>query len=322
MMLRPALCMIAAGLTMHDGGAAFAQSFPYRPLRMITAEPGGSNDLVARVVAQGLNESLGQPVVVDYRGGASGIIAAQLVANATPDGYTLLSYGNTIWISPLLQQKPAYDVVNDFAPVSLTVTAPNLLVVNPQLPVHSVRELIELAKAHPGEFSYASGITGSSTHLSAELFKSMAGIDMVRIPYKGSGPALNDLVAGHVRIMFPIVASGVPYVKAGRLRALAVTSLQPSELLPDLPTIAASGLPGYESTAMSGIWAPARTPRAVVNLLSTHIARALNRAETRQRLLSVGTVAVGSSPEAFAAQIRAEIARMGRVIKAAGIRAD
>jgi tripartite-type tricarboxylate transporter receptor subunit TctC len=317
-----AIVCLVAGSGLWGANATKGESFPSKPIRMVTAEPGGSNDLAARLIAPGLSEYLGQQVVVDYRGGANGNIAAGLVANANPDGYTLLSYGSTIWISPLLQDKAPYDALRDFAPISLTISSPNILVVNPSLPAKSVKELITLAKTTPGQLNYASGITGSTTHLSAELFKYMAGVDLVRVPYKGSGPALIDLISGQVKVMFPVAAAGLPHVKSGKLRALGVTSPEPSDLVPGMPTVAASGLPGYESTALSGIWSAAKTPKSVVERLNHEVLRVLDRADIKDKFLNAGAVTVGSTPQKFAAVMQSDIARMSKVIKSSGIHAE
>ena len=243
-------------------------------------------------------------------------IAADIVAKA---GYTLLYYSNGMWTLSLLQKVP-YDPVRDYAPVTLAATSPNILVVHPALPVNSVAELIALAKAKPGALNYASGGRGAPTHLSAELFKYMAGVDIVHIPYKGSGPALISLVGGHEQLMFAV--GGLVHVKAGRLKPLAVTSGKPSALLPGLSTVAASGLPGYESVSMQGLFAPAGTPSAVVQRLQQESRSVVARADVKEKFFNAGTEVVGSSPGELAAAVRADMAAMGKVIKAAGIRAD
>ncbi len=290
---------------------------------MITAEVGGGNDFTARVIAQGgLSERLGQPVIVENRGGAGGAIAAEIVAKAAPDGYTLLVYASNIWIIPLLRSNVPYDPVRDFAPITWAARSPSTVVVHPALPVNSVKELIALARARPGELNYGSGGTGATTHLAVELFKAMAGVNMVRIPYKGNGPALIDLMAGRVQVMFATAGSVTPHIRSGRLKALAVTSAQPSALAPGLPTVAASGLPGYESNSIYGIFAPAKTPAAIVTQLNQEIVRVLSRTEVKEKFLNSGVETVGSSPEEFAAAIRSDMARMAKVIKDAGIRGE
>ncbi len=313
--------MVSVGLMFPVAGAVHGQDFPKKPIRIVTAEVGSTNDFVARLIAQGLSAGLGQQMVVENRGGASGIIAAQTVAQAPPDGYTLLFYTSTLWIGPLLQNV-SWDPVRDFSPITLAATSPNILVVHPSLPVKSVEELIVLAKARPGELNYSSSSTGASTHLAAELFKAMAGVNIVRINYKGGGSALNALIAGQVQVMFPSAGLVTPHVKSGRLRALAVTTAQPSALAPGLPTMAASGLPGYESGSIYGIFAPAGILATLINRLNQEIVRALNRTEVKEKFFNVGVEIVGSSPEEFAATIKSDMARMGKLIKDAGIRVE
>jgi tripartite-type tricarboxylate transporter receptor subunit TctC len=301
-------------------GTASGQNYPSKPIRMLTAEAGGGADFVARVIARELSANLGEQVVVDNRGGAGGIIAGEIVARAAPDGYTLLFYGPAIWLLPFLRNHVPYDPVRDFSPITMAVTTPNILVVHPSLPVSSVGELIALAKARPGQINDAGANTGSSVHLAAELFKAMAGVKIVRVPFKGVGPALNALIAGQVQIMFPSAGAVAPHVKSGRLRALAVTSAQPTALAPGLPTVAASGVPGYESIAMFGIFAPARLPAALSKRLHQEIVRALLRPEVKSRLFESGIEPVGSSPAEFAATLKSEMTKWGKVIKDAGIR--
>jgi tripartite-type tricarboxylate transporter receptor subunit TctC len=308
------LCL---GAVMLAGAhIAPAQNYPVKTVRIVTLQPGGAPDIVARLVAEGIAPALGQPVIVDNRG----IIAGELVAKASPDGYTLLAYSSPLWLAPFMQSRVSYDPVRDFAPITLTHMAPNLLVVHPLLPAKSVRELIALARARPGELNYGSGATGASSHLSAELFKAMAGVNIVRVPYKGTPPALNDLIAGQVQVMFPNVASAIPHVKSGRLRALAITSAQPSALVPGMPTVAAAGLPGYESVSPVGLFAPAKTPVAIIARLNQEMVRTLNRAEAKERFFNIGLETVGSSPEQFAAAIATDMKRWGKVIRDAGIR--
>ena len=293
-----------------------AQTFPMKPIRLVTSVPGGSSDIVARTLARELTTGFGQPVVVDNRGALAGIEA---VARAAPDGYTLMVGSNSFWIGPLMQ-KMSYDPVKDFAPVSLTQISPNILVVHPSLPAKTVKELIALAKARPGALNVASGSTGAVSHLAAELFKSMAGVDIVTVPFKGAGPALLGLLSGQVQLMFATSGSAAPHLAAGRLRALAVTTTQPSALAPDLPTIAASGLPGYDATAMWGLLVPSRTPTVVIKRLNEEIVRGFQKAEVKDRLFNAGLETVGSSPSEFAAAIKSDMTGMGKVIKDAGLR--
>ncbi len=303
-------------------GVASSQSYPTKPIRMVTGEPGGMGDFAARVLAQIMTSSMGQQVVVENRGSAGGVIAGATVARAAPDGYTLLSYGSAIWIAPLLQDKVPYDPVKDFAPITLTVSTPNMVVVHPSLAVRSIPELIAVAKSRPGELSYASGITGASSHLAAELFKSMAQVDIVRVPYKGNGPALMAVSAGETQLSFANGAAALPHVRAGRLKALAVTSAQPSALLPELPTVAASGVPEYESVSVIGVLAPARTQAPLIARLNREITTGLRKPDVKERLFAAGAEVVASSADEFAAAIRSEMARLGTVIKKARIAAD
>ena len=313
--------LLAFGM-IGGAGAAAGQDYPRKPIRLVTAEPGGGNDFAARMVVQGLGGSLGQPMVVDNRGGAGGIIAADIVAKAQPDGYTLLLYANNIWIIPLLTSNAPFDVIRDFAPITWAAKSPNIMVVHPAVPVKSVEELIARAKARPGELNYGSGGNGSSTHLAAELFKSVAGVNIVRVPFKGNSPALNAMFAGEVHLMIVTAGTVAPHLKSGRLRALAVTSAQPSPLAPGLPTMAASGLPGYESMQIYGVFAPRKTDNAIVKRLNEEIVRVLERAEVKEKFLASGVEPVGSTPQLLASTIKSEIARMGKVIKDAGIRGE
>ncbi len=313
--------MFSLGLMVLGAGLVSSQDYPNKPIRIVTADPGGASDFAARLIAPGLSDSLGEQVVVDNRGGAGGAIAANIVAKAPPDGYTLLYYGSSIWILPLLH-KVAFDPLRDFSPVTAAVRSPNVLVVHPSLPIKSVKELIALGKARPGELNYGSGGSGTASHLAPELFKAMAGVNIVRIIYRGAGPALNALLSGELHVMFPAAPAAMPHVKSGRLRALAVSSAQPSALTPDLPTVAASGLPGYEAVSIYGIFAPTGTPATVINRLNQEVVRVLNRTDVKNRFFNMGVEVAATSPEEFAATISSEMARMGKVIKDAGIRAD
>jgi len=302
--------------------AASGQDYPRKPIRLVTAEPGGGNDFAARLIVQGIGGSLGQPMIVDNRGGAGGIIAADIAAKAQPDGYTLLLYANNIWIIPLLRSNTPFDVIRDFAPITWAAKSPNIMVVHPALPVKSVEDLIAHARARPGELNYGSGGTGSSTHLAVELLKSMARVNIVRVPFKGNAPALNALFAGEVHVMIATAGTVAPHLKSGRLRALAVTSAQPSPLAPGLPTMAASGLPGYESMQIYGVFAPNGTAAAILKRLNEALVRVLDRADVKEKFLAAGVEPVGSTPQQLAATIRSEIARMSKVIKDAGIREE
>jgi tripartite-type tricarboxylate transporter receptor subunit TctC len=297
-----------------------AQGFPLKPIRIVTNEPGAGLDFSARLIAQGLSERFKQAVIVDNRGGAGGIIAGELVAKAAPDGYTLLFYSNGLWTVPLLQKAP-FDPLRDFAPVTLALTSPSLLVVHPSLPVKSVADLLALARARPGALDYASGGNGAPTHLAAELFKLLARVDLTHIPFKGSGPALNALLGGQAQLMFTVANGGLPHVQSGRLRVLAVTSAQPSALLPGVPTVAAAGVAGYEAVTMQALFAPARTPEAIVRALNQETLRVINAPELREKFSAAATEVVGGTPDQLRAAVAEDMSKLERVIKAAGMRA-
>jgi tripartite-type tricarboxylate transporter receptor subunit TctC len=303
--------------------AAAADIYPNRPLRLIVPfAPGGGLEITARGIAQKLTEKYGHAVVIDNRPGAATIVGTEIAAKANPDGYTLLMITTTFAINPSLYPKLPYDPMRDFAPVTQINSVPNILVVNPAIPAQTVRELIALAKSKPGQLSYASAGAGTSPHLAAELFKTMAGIDMMHIPYKGIAPAVTDVIAGRVSMLMTTTISAAPHVKSGRLRALAVTSLKPSALTPGLPTVAESGVPGYESVAIFGVLAPAQTPPDIINRLQREVARAAANPEVRKRFLEAGVEPVGSTPEEYTATIRREMAKWGKLIKDLGIRED
>jgi tripartite-type tricarboxylate transporter receptor subunit TctC len=310
------LGLIAGMLALS--GAAFAQEFPTRPVRIVASEAGGGGDFAARVIAQNLGAILGQTAFVENRGG--GVIAGDLVARAPADGHTLLLYGNTFWLLPLMRKSMPYDPLNDFVPVSLAARATNILVVHPSLPAKSVAELIKLARARPGEINYGSAAAGTVNHLAGELFKSMANVDVVRIAYRGTASVVNALMSGQVQLMFATAASVSPIIRAGRLRPLAVTTPDRFSLFPELPTMSEAGLKGFESVSIHGIFAPARTPPAIVNRLNGAIGQVLAQPEVRERFLASGVETLGGSPAALAKAMHDEIARMGKVIKAAGIR--
>ncbi len=312
--------VIFATTVVSSGSAgAQVQVYPNKPVRIVTAAPGASMDLVARVTAHGLSTLWTQPVVVENRAGGGGVIAADTVAKASPDGYTLLTYTAAVVILPFLKKGVPFDPVKDFAPVSLATSSPNVLVVHPSLTANSVQELIGLARAQRGKLNYSSSGTGSGMHLSVELLKSMAEVDIVHIGYKSTAQALNDTVSGRVHLAIPSASTVMPHVRAGRLKALAVTSGRPSPLAPGLPTVAASGVPGYESELIVGIWVPAKTPRALIDKLNRDIARVLNQPDSKERLIT-GAEVIASSPQHFANVIDRERTKLGKVIKDAGIR--
>ncbi|MBI3938241.1 MAG: tripartite tricarboxylate transporter substrate binding protein [Betaproteobacteria bacterium] len=318
--LRFLALMLPVGMMVLCAGAASGQNYPYRPIRIVVPGIGGGSDFMARLIGQGLAGPLGQQVVVENR--PTGIIPAEIVSKAEPDGHTLLLSGSGLWLAPFLYDKLPFDPVRDFSPITLAVSQPNILVVNPALPAKSVKELISLAKARPGELNYASGSTGAANHLAAELFKSMAGVNIVRINYKGAGAGLAALIAGEVQVMFVTAAAAVPHIKTGRVRALAVTTARPSALLPDSPTIAASGLPGYESASIYGIFAPGKTPGPIIGKLNREIVRVLNRPEVKEKLFNIGAEVVGSSPAQLAALVKSDMVTSGKLIRDAGIRRE
>jgi tripartite-type tricarboxylate transporter receptor subunit TctC len=312
----------AAALLGLAASASVHAVYPDHPIKFIVpVAPGGVTDVVARVLASQLQQSLGQPVIVENRAGGSGIPAAELVTHAKADGYTLfMGTIGTLTVNPSVFPNLSYDPAKDFVPVSLVASAPTVLVVNPSVPARSVRELIEYAKAHPGALNYASFGNATSPHLAGELFKSLAGVQIVHIPYKGGAPAMTDLLGGRVQMMFDNIITSLPHVKEGKLRALAVTAPTRSKLMPDVPTMAEAGLPGQEVSGWVGLVAPAGTPPEVVSKLSSEIARILRDPDTQSKI--VGTEAIGSTPEEFGSFMRAEAAKWARLVKEANIRAD
>ena len=300
-------------LAAHAGlcaGVACAQSYPAKVVRIITTAPGSGTELAARIIARGMTASFGQQVIVDNRG----IIGVEITAKSPPDGYTILHYTSPVWLLHLMQDV-RWDAQRDFSTITLASRTPNIVVVHPSLPVTTVKQLIDLARRQPDEINYASGTLGASAHLATELFASMAGIRLVRVSYKGSGPAVNDLLAGQVQLMFPAAGTITGHVQSGRLRALAVTTAEPTPLAPGLPTVAQAGLAGYESVSLSGYFAPAKTPAAIIQRLNEEIARILGDAENKQRMAALGVELMSSTPEGFADMIKTEIARMSGVLK-------
>ena len=300
--------------------AAHAQPFPTKPIRLVASGVGGGGDFTARLLAADLTPRLGQQVVVDNRPG--GLIPGEIVAKAAPDGHTLMLAGIVIWLSPYMRSTMPFDPVRDFAPVTLAVTVPNVLVVHPGLGVKSVADLVALAKKKPGALNYATSGTGNSNHIAGELFKSMANVDLVRVNYRGAANAMNDLLSGRVEVMFATAAAAKPHVASGKLIALAVTTPQPTALMPGLPTVAASGLPGYESASTLGVFAPAATPAPIVRLLNRDIVQVLEAPSAKDRLFKTGIEVVASSSAEFAAAIRKDMEHTGKVIQQAGIRTD
>ncbi len=320
---RPMCVLASAALLAAAFGHAAAQGYPTGPVRMIVPFPaGGGVDNMGRIVGQKLTEILGKPIVIENRGGANGMIGSEIAAKSPKDGYTLLFNGVSFVTTPSLNSKATYDPIKDFEPISLVALAPNILVVHPSLPARSVQELIAITKARPGQVNYAGAGSGSTPHLAAELFKTMAKVNMVHIPYRGSSPAMIGLLSGEASVMFPAATAAGPYLKSGRLRPLAVTSTSRLPAMPELPTVAESGLKGYESSQWYGMLAPTGTPEDIVSVLNMHIVKIMHSPDMKQRLIAEGTVPVGSTREQFASHIKVEIAKWAKVIKDSGARAD
>ena len=315
---------IALGLCFGAAAPACGQGFTDKVVRVVVPfAPGGSTDIVARITAQKLSERLKTQVVIDNRGGGGGNIGSDLVAKAPPDGHTLLiGTVGSLTINPSLYKRMPYDPIRDLTPIAYFGSTPNILVVHPSLPVKSVRELISLARSKPGQLNYASAGTGGSVHLAGELFKSMAKVDMIHVPYKGSGPALIDLLGGHTQLMFSTMPPALPHAKSGRLRALGMTGVRRSPLVPDLPTIAESGLAGYEITQWWGLLGPAAMPAAVVTRLNSEMNAVLQQADVKERFAAEGAETAPNTPQWFASFMKSETAKWGKVVKASGAMAD
>ncbi len=312
---------VAATLLLSQ--PVFAQPYPHKPIRMIViSAPGGSTDLLSRTVGRALTESIGQTIVLDNRPGGGGIIASEMLAKAPPDGYTILMSNTSHSVLPSLHAKLPYDPIKDFAPVSLVALTHSLLLVNPSVPVRNVKELIDLAKAQPGKLNYASGTTGASAHYGAELLKLMAGVNIVQVPYKGTAASLTALIAGEVQMSFVTMPSALPQINAGRARVLAIGSPRRSPVLPDVPTVAESGLPGFDIGAWNGILAPAHTPQPVIARLNAEIVKMAQNPEAKENAANQGVELIGDTPQEFAAYIKAQIARFAKVVSATGMRAD
>ena len=310
----------AATLPPH---AARAQGYPARTIRIVVPyPPGGPTDVLARIVASRLPDALGQQVVLDNKPGASGMIGAEIVAKAAPDGYTLLANASVHVINPGLYPTMPFDAIADFVPVTLLATVPLILVVNNDLPVKSVRELIAYAKANPARLNFASSGNAAAPHLAGESFKLAAGVAMQHVPYKGSAPAITDLIGGQVQLMFDSMPSAMPHVKAGKIRPLAVTTARRVAAVPDLPTVAEAGVPGYDISTWYGIWAPRGTPRDIALRLQFEIAKVLRLPEVRERFAGLGAEPVGNTPDEFAAYCRSELDKWARVVRESGAKAD
>jgi len=305
------------------GQNTMAQNYPSRPIRLIVPQSaGGSTDLIARVVAQKMGDALGQTVVVDNRPGAGSLNGTEMVANAAPDGHTLLTVAASFTINPALHKKLPFDPVRDFSPVSQLATLPHILIVHPSVPANSVKDLIALAKAKPGDLNVATSGIATSTHMAAELFMYMTGTKMVRVPYKGGAPSIIAMIAGECQLNFAAISTALPHVRSGKVRALAVTGARRSAGAPEYPTVAEAGVPGYEHSSWVGLLAPAKTPQPVIAKLNAEAAKAVQTQEVKTVLLRDGLESVGSTPAEYAAVIKAEVAKWMKVAKAAGITAQ
>ena len=302
------LAIIGAGLACAPVVCA-QDGYPTKVIRIVAPATGGGSDVVGRMIAPGLSAALGQQVIIDNRGA----IASEIVAKSPPDGYTLLINGSPMWLLPVIRPSSAWDATRDFSPITLAVNSPSMLVVHPSVPVKNVKELIALAKKNPGKLNYAAGTLGAAPHLAGELFKSMAGVDIVRVPYKGSGPGLLGVMTGEVEFMFPGAASAWGYVKQGKLKGLAICSAKQSALFPGVPTVGESGLPGYESISPQALVAPTKTPPAIINRLNQEIVKVLNQPEVKERFAQGGMEVVGNTPEQFAQAIKTDIARVRKL---------
>ncbi|GGH54413.1 MFS transporter [Comamonas phosphati] len=321
---RHAICVVCAALCAAAAlPLAWANDYPNKPVKLVVPyPPGGPTDIVARVVAQKLQEQMGQPFVIDNRPGAGANIGAEAVARSPADGYTLVVATTAHAINPSLFTKLNYAITKDFVPISQLTSGPLVIVTSPATPANNVKELIALAKSKQGGLNYASSGNGQSTHLSAELFSAMAGVKMAHVPYKGSAPALTDVMGGQADLMFDTMLSSMPHVKAGKLKALAVTSSQRSPSAPDIPTVAESGLPGYESIAWNGLLAPAGTPKEVVERLNAELKKVLDNPEVKQRFEAQGFAAAWNTPAAYGKFLQAEVDKWAQVVKASGAKID
>ena len=313
-------CCVAAAAALP----AYAQDYPSKPLRFIAPNlPGGPTDILARLIGQKLTESMGQPVIIENRAGAGGNIGTEVAAKAPPDGYTLVTGNNaTFGANVSLYKRLGFDPVKDFTPVILVATQPNILVVHPSLPVRNVKDLIALAKARPGQLNYSGSGVGAAAHLAAELFKSMTGTNIVHISYKSAAPALTDLIGGQTQLMFATALSVMPHIKSQRVKALAVTTAKRSRILPELPTVAEAGVPGFEASTWHGVLVPAGTPAPVVERLNSEINKMLQTADVRDKLGALGAEIVGGSSKDFADHIRREIPKWAKVVKSINVQLD
>ena len=315
---------LTCALLAAFAGAAIAQSgYPSKPVRVVVpSSAGGGTDIVARIIAPDLSKRLGQQIIIDNRPGAGTMIGIEIAAKSPPDGYTLLMGLSTLAINSALYKKVPYDPVRDFAPITVAVSSASIIVVHPSLPAKTVKELITLSRARPGQINYASAGNGTYPHMTMELFLSMAKLKMVHIPYKGTGPAMIDMLAGHTAVMAATILTGMPQIRAGRLRPLGITSQARSAVTPDIPTIAESGLPGFESVQWYGLLAPAKTPKEIVTRLHAEVTRILHQPETRERFAGDGADPVGNTPEEFGRFIQSELVKWAKVARDAGIKPE
>jgi tripartite-type tricarboxylate transporter receptor subunit TctC len=322
-MYRRTLIPLLLGAALTAPLVSMAQEYPSKAIRFVVPfAPGGGTDIIGRVVAQALNDALGQPVVVDNRGGAGSTLGTEIVAKSPADGYTILFGNISLAFNATLYTKLRYDTIRDLAPISLSAVQPNILVIHPGLPAKNLKEFIELARANPGKYNYASAGTGSGTHLAAELLKLQTKIDIVHVPYKGTGPALTDLLGGQINMMVSTFASALPHVKSGRMRALGVTTTKRSPATPDVPTLIEGGVAGYDYSTWYGLLAPAGTPKAIIDKLNATNRKVLARDDIKQRLESQGVDPIVNTPAEFTAYVKSETEKWGKVVKATGAKAE
>ncbi len=322
-MHRQTLTALLLGAILITPLTAAAQQYPTKAIRFVVPfAPGGGTDIIGRVVAQALNDALGQPVVVDNRGGAGSTLGTEIVAKSPADGYTILFGNISLAFNATLYTKLRYDTIRDLAPISLSAVQPNILVIHPGLPAKNLKEFIELARANPGKYNYASAGTGSGTHLAAELLKLQTKIDIVHVPYKGTGPALTDLLGGQINMMVSTFASALPHVKSGRMRALGVTTVKRSPAAPDVPTLIEGGVAGYDYSTWYGLLAPAGTPKPIIDMLNASNRKVLARDDIKQKLESQGVDPIVNTPAEFSAYMKSETEKWGKVVKATGAKAE
>lgn len=322
-MHRQTLTALLLGAILITPLTAAAQQYPTKAIRFVVPfAPGGGTDIIGRVVAQALNDALGQPVVVDNRGGAGSTLGTEIVAKSPADGYTILFGNISLAFNATLYTQLRYDTIRDLAPISLSAVQPNILVIHPGLPAKNLKEFIELARAHPGKYNYASAGTGSGTHLAAELLKLQTKIDIVHVPYKGTGPALTDLLGGQINMMVSTFASALPHVKSGRMRALGVTTVKRSPAAPDVPTLIEGGVAGYDYSTWYGLLAPAGTPKPIIEMLNASNRKVLARDDIKQKLESQGVDPIVNTPAEFSTYMKSETEKWGKVVKATGAKAE